>query len=485
MSYAPYRSEPTLESTFSPPSATEKTFQNSNRSRRRKSGEPRPASLRARRTGKGVVGTLKRALRRRQKVAAANSSPETAAGNYPIIVHCHLCWDWVWQRPQQFVSRLSRRHRTLFIEMLSPDPALAAPLVHVRTPEEFPNLTLLSLQFPASRWGDGTYVDGERRRLVQEFLAGPGAGQFERPVQWFYDPMAITAFAGQMRERLTVYDCMDELSKFRGAPPELVEREHELLALSDVVFTGGRRLFEAKSQFHDNCHFYGCGVDGEHFGKARRAETMVPADLAALPEPVLGYFGVVDERMDYELVARLAESNPDWSIVMIGPATKVDAGSMPQRPNLHWLGGRPYAELPAYCKGFDVCLMPFALNEATAFINPTKALEYMATGRPIVSTAVPDVIHNFGSVVKIARSPDEFIAHCRRAADQPDYRVITRGLKMAAENSWDSIVERLEGHIGEALAACFGPAGMQHVSKRPAAAGVSLGTPWPAAEAAA
>ena len=171
---------------------------------------------------------------------------------------------------------------------------------------------------------------------------------------------------------------------------------------ADVVFTGGHKLFEAKSQLHDNCHFYGCGVDGEHFGQARAAGTAVPADLAAMPKPVLGYFGVVDERMDYDLVARLADANPNWSVVMVGPVLKVDPSALPRRPNLHWLGQRAYADLPAFCKGFDLCLMPFALNEATEFINPTKALEYMATGRMIVSTAVPDVVRNFGSVVKIA-----------------------------------------------------------------------------------
>ena len=371
--------------------------------------------------------------------------------NYPLIVHCHLCWDWVWQRPQQFISRLSRRHRVLFIEMFSPDPALAAPLASARNPKEFPNLTLLTLQFPASRWGDGAYVDGERRRLVQEFLAGPAAGQFDNPIQWFYDPMAVTAFSGHLGERLIVYDCMDELSKFRGAPPELVERERKLLARADVVFTGGHRLFQAKSQLHHNCHFHGCGVDAYHFSKARAAETAIPHDLAGLGEPILGYFGVIDERMDYQLVTSIAESHPQWSVVMVGPTTKVDDNVLPRRPNLHWLGPRPYAQLPCYCRGFDVCLMPFALNEATAFINPTKALEYMATGRPIVSTAVPDVVYNFGSVVKIANSAEDFVVQCHRALEQPDFGAIARGLKMASENSWDSVVEQLEEHIGKAL----------------------------------
>jgi hypothetical protein len=371
--------------------------------------------------------------------------------DYPIVVHCHLCWDWVWQRPQQFISRLSERHKVLFVETIAPAPDLAWPMARYRTAQNFPNVTILTLQFPTWHWSNGKFVDDERRRIVQEFIAGPGAGQFEDAVQWFYDPMAVPAFAGHIGEVLTVYDCMDELSKFRCAPPEIIQRETDLLSRADVVFTGGRKLFEAKSQHNDNCHFYGCGVDCEHFGKARAKETRVAADLAGISKPVLGYFGVVDERMDYELIARLADANSEWSVVMIGPTMKVDEAMLPKRPNLHWLGQRSYMELPAYCKGFDVCLMPFALNESTEFINPTKALEYMATARMIVSSAVPDVVRNFGPVVKIARDQDEFISLCRGAVEGPEHDRIENGLKMASENTWERIVGKMEEHIEEAL----------------------------------
>jgi len=260
-----------------------------------------------------------------------------------------------------------------------------------------------------------------------------------------------------MGELLTVYDCMDELSRFRGAPPEIIAREAELIALADVVFTGGRKLFEAKSKLHPNCHFYGCGVDGDHFGQARSAKTKVPSELGRMRRPRLGYFGVVDERLDYDLLIRLAEARPDWSIVMVGPATKIDVNALPRRQNLHWLGQRPYADLPGLCKGFDLCLMPFALNEATEFINPTKALEYMASGRPIVSSAVPDVISNFDSVIRIAYSPEEFIELCRTALANPGKARIRRGLEMVKANSWERIVDALEGHIQEALDRSVGP----------------------------
>jgi glycosyltransferase involved in cell wall biosynthesis len=372
--------------------------------------------------------------------------------DFPIIVHSHLCWDWVWQRPQQFLSRLSHKHKILFVETVGPDPQLAAPYARFRHADGFPNIWILRIQFPTWQWADGAFVDKERRRLVQQALkSGPLADHFKNPVQWFYDPMAVTAFGGRMNEIATVYDCMDELSKFKGAPPVIVEREQELLALADVVFTGGRKMFEAKRRFNGNCHFYGCGVDVVHFGKARDESTRVPDDLAHLKKPVLGYFGVVDERMDYELVAKLADANPEWSVAIIGPAIKVEPAQFPSRPNLHWLGGRDYQELPASCKGFDVCLMPFAMNEHTEYINPTKSLEYMATGRVIVSSAVPDVISNFGSVVKVARTHDEFIALCREATESPDQKAIERGLKMASENSWESIVNHLDRHIRDVL----------------------------------
>jgi glycosyltransferase involved in cell wall biosynthesis len=378
------------------------------------------------------------------------------SAHFPIIVHCHLCWDWVWQRPQQFLSRLSAKHKILFVETVRPDDSLITPLAQMRTAENCPNITILRIQFPGWRWNDGKFVDKERRRIVQEAIQGPLKGQFDNPVQWFYDPMAVTAFAGQMGEIATVYDCMDELSKFRGAPPEILTRESELLTRADVVFTGGRKLWESKRQQNQNCHFYGCGVDIEHFGKARLEQTEIPEDLRSVRKPVLGFFGVVDERMDYELIAKLADANPEWSVVIIGPRTKVEESALPKRSNIHWLGGRDYSQLPNYCKGFDVCLMPFALNESTEYINPTKSLEYVATGRPIVSSAVADVVRNFGSVVQIANSHQEFIELCQQTLAKADDERVKRGLQMVGENSWESIVAKLEGHIVDALTANHG-----------------------------
>jgi glycosyltransferase involved in cell wall biosynthesis len=255
---------------------------------------------------------------------------------------------------------------------------------------------------------------------------------------------------GAFDERAVVYDCMDELSKFRFAPRELVDRERYLMAQSDVVFTGGYRLWQSKAKYHANVHFFGCGVDVAHFASARSADLRLPREIAALDKPVVGYYGVIDERLDYNLLRHVAESMPDVALVMVGPVVKVDPNDLPQAPNIHWLGQRQYAELPAHVKGFDVCLMPFALNEATEYINPTKTLEYMAAGKPIVSTAVSDVVHNFTPVVSVARSPEEFVGAVRAAIEAPSTELIVRGLEQARANSWESIVARMERIIRDA-----------------------------------
>lgn len=372
--------------------------------------------------------------------------------SYPIIVHCHLRWDFVWQRPQQFHSRLSQRHPVLFVEGPLVDSDRTPPHFTLRSCAEFPNVTIMQTHFSEADWArGGEFVDAARRELLDEALRGPLKGQFERAVQWFYDPMAVESHLGQHGCIATVYDCMDELSQFKFAPPELVARENRLLKAADVVFAGGRKMAQSKARFNANVHFYGCGVDVAHFGKARAQSTQIPADIADLSGPITGYFGVVDERLDLDLIAQLADARPDWNVAMIGPTAKISPEDLPQRPNLHWLGGRDYAQLPAYTRAFDVCLMPFALNEATEYINPTKALEYMATATPIVSTAVPDVCSNFASVVKIAACPAEFVAMCREQVARPDEMAIERGLKMANENTWDAIVAKMENQLDRVI----------------------------------
>jgi glycosyltransferase involved in cell wall biosynthesis len=253
---------------------------------------------------------------------------------------------------------------------------------------------------------------------------------------------------------LVVYDVMDELANFKNAASDLREREAILLRQAGVVFTGGRSMYESRKDRHPNVHLFASGVDPNHFAAALDPQTRVAEEIAALPRPILGYYGVIDERLDLELLARLAAGHPEWSIVMVGPVSKVDPADLPRRPNIHYPGQQPYERLPHFLKGFDVCLMPFAMNEATRFISPTKTLEYMAAHKPIVSTPVPDVVANWSDVVRIAATPQEFAAAVLRSLGESRLeRDCRRSFERShlAASSWDHIAGQMSYHILSAL----------------------------------
>ena len=382
---------------------------------------------------------------------ATGARRSAATPGFPLIVQSHLRWDFVWQRPQQLLSRMAESAPVLFVE----EPLLLDDVrgERLEITEPAPNVFRALPRLPGYLRGDYDRSAATVRALVQQAIDknGPLAGRFSNAVQWFYTPMPAPAMLGAFNELGVVYDCMDELAQFRFAPSDLGARERLLLDSADVVFTGGYRLYESKRRYHGNVHFFGCGVDAAHFAAARAPETVVPADVPTDRGPVFGYYGVIDERLDYALIGRLAAENPDASVVMVGPVVKVDPRDLPQGPNLHWLGQREYDQLPAYVKSFDVCLMPFALNEATEYINPTKTLEYMAAGKPIVSTAVADVVRNFTPVVSVATTPEEFVALARRAAAAPDAELIARGLQQAAAASWTSTVAQMRELIVNAV----------------------------------
>lgn len=377
------------------------------------------------------------------------TSPTNIQSNLPIIAICHLSWDWVWQRPQQFLSRLAKNHLVLFVETHCTDTRES--FTRTRVAQNHPTVTILEMHLPAHHWHDGSFIDGERRRVLQDRLVCEFSGIYDDAILWFNDPMAVTAYAGHLGERMIVYDCMDELTQFQGAPPMLHQRERELTLCADLIFCGGRKMRDKRLPFNSNTHFYGTGVDCRHFGRAVTEHLEVDPEIAALSGPVLGYFGVVDERIDYGLLAALADAHSDWNVVMVGPIAKVDSATLPRRHNLHWLGGRSYQSLPAITKGFAVSLMPFALNASTEFINPTKALEYMAAGRPVVSTALDEVRTNFSSVSQVANTHAEFIEMCRGEVDSPDPLRIQRGLKLARANTWEAITAKMEEHILDVL----------------------------------
>ena len=374
----------------------------------------------------------------------------THAREHPLIVQSHLRWDFVWQRPQQLLSRLARTAPVLFVEEPIFLDDAATDRLEITMPDK--NIIRAVPRLRASTRGDYDASIAIVRDLVIGEIGPQGRldGLFSNAVQWFYTPMPAPTMLGAFNEIGVVYDCMDELAQFRNAPADLVRRERLLMSNSDVVFTGGYRLFTAKSAYHQNVHFFGCGVDVPHFSKARSNDTTIPAD-AQFNSPVAGYFGVIDERLDYDLIRALAERHPEMSIVMVGPTAKVNPDELPHAPNIHWLGQRSYDELPRYVKGFDVCLMPFAINEATEYINPTKTLEYMAAGKPIVSTPVADVVRNFTPIVTVANNHDEFVDAVVRNAMNANATLIADGIEMASSSSWETIVTKMRSIISEAV----------------------------------
>jgi glycosyltransferase involved in cell wall biosynthesis len=349
-----------------------------------------------------------------------------------ILCHCHLRWNWVYQRPQHVLSRLARDFRVVVEEEpVEDDRPAGLDVVTVS-----PAITVLRPHRP--RGDRTTDIGGLVERYVRRHRTA------ETLVRWFYSPM-FAGYPGRLDDdsEVVVYDCMDELAKFKFAPPELPRLERELLDRADAVFTGGKAIWESKRAHRPDAHCFPSAVEAEHFAKALDPDTPVPADVAGLPGPVAGYYGVVDERLDYSLVAALADDPRIGSVVMVGPTAKVDPARLPRNPKIHWLGQREYAQLPGYCKAFDVCIMPWAINDATENISPTKTLEFMAAGRPIVSAPVRDVVRNHGDLVAIADTPAAFADAVAAAAARPDPRAVEAGRRRARENSWDATVDSM------------------------------------------
>jgi UDP-galactopyranose mutase len=352
-----------------------------------------------------------------------------------IVVFSHLRWDFVFQRPQHLLSRLAQHYPVLFVE--EPERDHGAPSMHQYSPA--PNVTVCRARTPIHKGG----FHDDQIALLQPLLADLlPAG--ERPIAWFYTPMALPLLQG-MDPSLVVYDCMDELASFKNPPKQLLQRESALLNRADLVFAGGPSLYEAKRGRHANVHCFPSSVDIGHFGQARDRSLGHPAQ-EALARPRLGFYGVIDERFDTELVATLASAHPEWQIVLAGPVIKIEHGQLPQAPNIHYLGTQPYSALPQLLAGWDVCLLPFALNEATRFISPTKVLEYMAAELPVVSTPIADVAGPYGHVVAIADGAQQFVAACEAAlAQTPGQRADMAAAmrRIVAATSWDATVRQM------------------------------------------
>ncbi|CAN5432688.1 glycosyltransferase family 1 protein [soil metagenome] len=408
-----------------------------------------------------------------------------------IVCISHLWWDWVWQRPQQLISRLARDHRVFWAEEphIEIGPALegfevrrestgvdVGRLVYRSDAETFwrrlnesrrdggqpfaisDRITEASLLFDS-------FAQPRLEREVVEHVARWRKGPL---VLWLYTP-AVVRFIDSLEPDLVVYDVMDELAAFRYAPPLLQEQERELLQRADLVFCGGPSLYEARRSRNPAVHLFPSGVDEAHFATALDERLEMPEAVRDLPKPRIGFFGVIDERMDLELLTAIAGARPDWSWLMVGPVLKIPEAALPRGPNIHYLGKQPYEALPAYLKSFDVAMMPFAINEATRFISPTKTLEYMAAGRQVVSTPIPDVVSMYGSVVRIAATADQFVAQVASAlAETHSDRAERAGrqAQLLTRYSWDGIVDEMHALITDRLERCTSR-GMPNESRLP------------------
>lgn len=353
-----------------------------------------------------------------------------------IIVFSHLGWDFVYQRPQHLLSRLSNHYRIHFIE----EPRHGEGEPHFDIKQPLSNLTVYTPVTPAR---DPHFSDEQMpylRKLVRQLAADvPSA------MAWLYTPMAMPLLE-ELRPERVIYDCMDELSAFKNAPPQLLEREAALFRVADIVFTGGPSIYQAKKDRHHNVHCFPSSVDVSHFRLALDRNIAHPSQRH-LPRPRLGFYGVIDERLDVDIVAAMAAAHPEWQIVMAGPIhSKIDAAILPQQPNIHYMGQQPYSTLPQFLAAWDVCLMPFAMNESTRYISPTKSLEYMAAELPIVSTPVKDVVDLHSDVVAIADGPDAFIASCEAALAMAEEEMRQRVFKMReklSRTSWNNTADSM------------------------------------------
>jgi glycosyltransferase involved in cell wall biosynthesis len=346
----------------------------------------------------------------------------------PIICFSHLRWGFVYQRPNHLMARFAREREVYFVEEYVADASVQ--WMEIRRVNRSLSIVTPHIVPPSSPEA----AVRSQRDLVDELMATTRTDDF---VAWYYTPMALP-FTRHLNPVATIYDCMDELTGFLGCPPELAKLEAELFQRADVVFTGGQSLYEAKRKRHPSVHAFPSSVDRDHFARARGAITE-PMDQRDVRRPRIGFFGVIDERMDTALVDGVAQARPDWQIVMVGPVVKIDPAILPRRSNVHFLGSKSYEELPSYLAGWDVALIPFALNDATRFVSPTKTLEYLAAGKPVVSTSIRDVVRPYGEkgLVRVADSIDATIMEIQGALSEPLTDWLNRVDDFLAGTSWD------------------------------------------------
>ena len=357
-----------------------------------------------------------------------------------LVCFSHLRWDFVYQRPQHLLSRFAKHGRVFYIE----EPVFANSSMRLDVRETSDDVFVVVPQLPDGLHSDVAITAVMREMIYKLFLDHA----IDDYIFWYYTPMALR-FTSSFSPRATVYDCMDELSGFKNAPETLPAFEKDLFRRADLVFTGGQSLYEAKRNQHRAVYAFPSSIDVSHFGRARTAETD-PPDQVEIPHPRLGFFGVIDERFDRELLDQVASKRPDWQFVIIGPVVKIDPETLPKHSNIHYLGAKKYEELPAYLAGWDIALLLFARNDSTRFISPTKTPEYLAAGKPVISTSIRDVVRPYGEqkLVEIADAPDEFIYAAEKILSQSnDAEWLERVDSFLANVSWDKTWKQMSDLI--------------------------------------
>lgn len=362
-----------------------------------------------------------------------------------IVCLSHLRWNFVYQRPQHILSRCAAGSRVFFIE----EPIFTPEEVwRLEVTQDKNGVWVVVPHLPQNLSSDA--VNQDLKVLIDQLFAEHKINKY---ICWYYTPMAI-AFTRHLQPEAIVYDCMDELAAFKGASTTLKDYEAELFQRANLVFTGGQSLYESKVNQHSNVYAFPSSVDVPHFAQARTIKDE-PADQANIPHPRLGFFGVIDERMDIELLAGIAQERPDWHLVMIGPVVKIDPATLPKHENIHYLGGKNYQDLPAYLSGWDLAMLPFARNESTRFISPTKTPEYLAAAKPVVSTSIRDVVRPYGdlNLVRIADTKSEFVFEAEKAMqeDTPTSNWLTRVDAFLEQISWDRTWNSMMQLINETL----------------------------------
>jgi UDP-galactopyranose mutase len=366
-------------------------------------------------------------------------------GTTDLVCFSHLRWDFVYQRPQHLLSRCARERRVFFIE----EPIYGNSSMRLDVRETESGVYVVVPQLPEGLRSEIAITAVMKEMIYRLFLDHA----IDDYVFWYYTPMALR-FTSQFTPITSIYDCMDELSAFQGAHSELPVLEKELFRRVDLVFTGGQTLYEAKRNQHRAVYAFPSSIDAAHFGKARTCE-VDPQDQASIPHPRLGFFGVIDERFDRELLDQVAQQRPHWQFVMIGPIVKIDPESLPQQANIHYLGAKKYDELPAYLSGWDIALLLFARNESTRFISPTKTPEYLAAGKPVISTSIRDVVRPYGELklVEIADTPDDFIRAAEKILSNPhDSEWLARVDAFIGNLSWDQTWNQMSNLIDAVVA---------------------------------